>query len=311
MARVSIMKIASPGASRGVNPGVSEPASPTASLGGTGSRGWNPPVGVGTLLELRVVGLLRVAGHGRPPDTVYAGVERSMSSVTAEDLKRKAAEQAANQVVDGMVLGLGTGSTVAHFLELLGERIATGSLRDVSGVPTSLWTEAQAERLGIALTTLGDAPRLDLAVDGADEVGPGLDLIKGMGGALLREKMVAQAAERFLIIADDSKDVDRLGTRSPLPVEVVAWGHEAHARFMADLGAEVTVRLGEDEAPYTSDNGHLILDCRFPGGIEDAQDLEARLQARAGVVDTGLFLGMAHEAVLASADGVRVLGRSA
>ena len=232
-----------------------------------------------------------------------------MGPVTAEDLKRRAAEQAANQVVDGMVLGLGTGSTVAHFLELLGERLATGQLRDVVGVPTSLWTESQAERLGIPLTTLGRVARLDLAVDGADEVGPDLDLIKGMGGALLREKMVAQAASRFLVIADDSKDVERLGTRSPLPVEVISWGHEAHARYLASLGAEVTVRLDEDEAPYLSDNGHLILDCRFPEGIGDPRRLEAKLQARAGVVDTGLFLGMAHEAVLASGDGIRVVRR--
>ena len=272
-------------------------------------RGWNPPVGVGTLLGPRVVGFLWVAGRGKPPYTVYAGVVRSMGSVTAEDLKRRAAEQAADQVVDGMVLGLGTGSTVAHFLELLGERIATGHLRDVAGVPTSLWTESRATHLGIPLTTLGDAPRLDLAVDGADEVGPGLDLIKGMGGALLREKMVAQAADRFLVIADDSKDVDQLGTRSPLPVEVVAWGYEAHARFIAALGAEVTLRQDANGSPYLSDNGHLILDCRFGGGIEDARELETKLQRRAGVVDTGLFLGMAHEAVLASEEGVRVVGR--
>ncbi len=234
-----------------------------------------------------------------------------MGSVTAEDLKRRAAEQAADQVVDGMILGLGTGSTVAHFLDILGERIASGRLRNVSGVPTSVWTESQAHRLGIPLTTLGAAPRLDLAVDGADEVGPGLDLIKGMGGALLREKMVAQAADRFVVIADDSKDVDRLGTRSPLPVEVVAWGHEAHARFIADLGAEVTVRMGDDDTPYMSDNGHLILDCRFRGGIDDARALETKLQARAGVVDTGLFLGMADQAVLASEQGVRMVGRGA
>jgi ribose 5-phosphate isomerase A len=232
-----------------------------------------------------------------------------MESGTAEELKRRAAEQAVNQVMDGMVLGLGTGSTVAHFLELLGERISTGRLRDVSGVPTSVWTETEAQRLGIPLTTLGAHPRLDLAVDGADEVGPGLDLIKGMGGALLREKMVAQAAARFVVIADDSKDVDLLGTRSPLPVEVVGWGHEAHARVIHALGAEVTVRTGEDGRPYKSDNGHLILDCRFSDGIQDALSLEAMLQARAGVVDTGLFLGMAHEALLASEDGVRVVGR--
>jgi ribose 5-phosphate isomerase A len=232
-----------------------------------------------------------------------------MDSVTAEDLKRLAAEQAANHVESGMRLGLGTGSTVAHFLELLGERLKTGQVRDVAGVPTSRWTESEAGRLGIPLVALADHPRLDLAVDGTDEVDPHADLIKGMGGALLREKMVAQAADHLLIIADDSKSVDRLGTRSPLPVEVVAWEHESHVDFLAAMGAEVTVRRGEDDAPFMSDNGNVVLDCRFPDGIPDPRALDRALHERAGVVETGLFLGMAHEVVLASRQGVRVMRR--
>ena len=234
-----------------------------------------------------------------------------MQSATAEDLKRMAAEKAVAYVQSGMILGLGTGSTVAHFLDLLGERLAAGRLQDVAGVPTSRWTEERASKLGIPLVTLAAAGRLDLAVDGADEVDPVLDLIKGMGGALLREKMVAQAAERFLVIADESKDVPRLGTRSPLPVEVVAWEHESHVSFLDGVGAQAVVRTATDGRPYLSDNGHLILDCRFADGIDDPHALEQQLQSRAGVVDTGLFLGMADEVLIAAEQGVRVVRRGA
>jgi ribose 5-phosphate isomerase A len=234
-----------------------------------------------------------------------------MEVVTAEDLKRRAAEQAVAHVRSGMVLGLGTGSTVAHFLELLAHRLKTGTLEDVSGVPTSQWTHAQAERLGIPLTSLARHERLDLTVDGADEIDANLDLVKGMGGALLREKMVAQASERMIVIADAGKEVAKLGTRSALPVEVVAWGHEAQVRFIEGLGARVTVRTGDDGAPYRSDNGNVILHCRFEDGIDDPARLETLLQLRAGIVDTGLFLGIADEALVASERGVRVMRRTA
>jgi ribose 5-phosphate isomerase A len=232
-----------------------------------------------------------------------------MNPVTAEDLKRRAAAHAVEQVRDGMVLGLGTGSTVAHFLDVLAQRISAGDLQRISGVPSSRWTEAEAARLGIPLTTLGEHARLDLTVDGADEVDQHVDLIKGMGGALLREKMIAQASDHVVIIADAGKEVPRLGTRSPLPVEVVAWGHEAHVRFLEGLGAHVAVREGPDGAPYQSDNRHLILDCTFDGGIREPAALETALQSRAGIVDTGLFLGIAHEALVASEQGIRVLRR--
>lgn len=231
--------------------------------------------------------------------------------VTAEDLKRKAAEQAVEQVRSGMVLGLGTGSTVAHFLELLAQRLRSGDLTNVAGVPTSRSTHTRSERLGIPLTSLTRHERLDLTVDGADEVDERLDLIKGMGGALLREKMVAQASERVLVIADDGKRVARLGTRSPLPVEVVPWAHEAQVRFIEGLGAVVTVCEGEGGAEYRTDNGNVVLHCRFEGGIANPAGLETTLQRRSGIVETGLFLGIAHAALVASQSGVRVMRRTA
>lgn len=227
----------------------------------------------------------------------------------ADALKRIAAAEAVKQVEDGMVLGLGTGSTVAHFLELLGEKLDAGLLRDVVGVPSSIRTGREARQAGIPLTSLGEHPRLDLTVDGADEVSPELDLIKGMGGALLREKMVAQASARLVIIADQGKAVQRLGTLSPLPVEVVDWGWSGHVAFLEAQGADVAVRKFDEGPPFKSDNGNLILDCRFPDGIPDPEFLHAALKARAGVVETGLFLGMTHEAILAGVDGLTHLRR--
>ncbi|MEJ2206241.1 MAG: ribose 5-phosphate isomerase A [Gemmatimonadota bacterium] len=229
----------------------------------------------------------------------------------AEALKRAAARRAMEEVRSGMVLGLGSGSTVAHFLELLGHALASGALRDVVAVPSSVGTETAARTLGIPLTSLARNPELDLTVDGADEVSPDLDLIKGMGGALLREKMIAQASARFVIIADEGKAVARLGVLSPLPVEVVDWGWSGHVSFLEARGASVRLREEADGSPFRSDNGNVILHCRFPEGIVEPDRLEAELSARAGVVGTGLFLGMADVAALAGPDGVRVLERPA
>ena len=228
-----------------------------------------------------------------------------------ETLKRKAAETALESVESGMVLGLGTGSTVRHLVELLGNAIASGALSDIVGVPTSTQTERQAMDVGIPLIELGDRASLDLTIDGADEVSPELDLIKGLGGALLREKMVAQASERLLIISDDSKLVDRLGTRAPLPVEVVDWALSAQVRFLESTGATVALRCGPEGDAARSDNGNVFLDCTYRGGIEGPADLDRRLAARAGIVDSGLFLGMATVAVIAAPEGVRTLRRSA
>lgn len=226
-----------------------------------------------------------------------------------DSLKRQAAARALEFVEDGMVLGLGTGSTVAHFLELLGQKLESGELKAVSGVPSSIRTGREARQAGIPLVSLAEHPVLDLTVDGADEVTPELDLIKGMGGALLREKMVAQASSRFIVIADAAKAVTRLGTLSPLPVEVVDWGWSGHSAFLQNHGAIVTVRKFDDGPPFKSDNGNLILDCRFPEGIDDAVALHEGLKARAGVVETGLFLGLATDAILAGADGVELRRR--
>jgi len=229
--------------------------------------------------------------------------------VSQEELKRKAAEVALESVESGMVLGLGTGSTVRHLVELLGRALNSGSLTDIVGVPTSIQTETQAKNLQIPLVELGDRDELDLTIDGADEVSPELDLIKGLGGALLREKMVAQASRRLLIISDDTKLVDLLGLRAPLPVEVVDWALDAQVRFLESTGAAVSLRLTPDGTPVKSDNGNVFLDCSFSDGIADPRALERTLAFRAGVVGSGLFLGMADLAVIAAPSGIRTLRR--
>lgn len=231
--------------------------------------------------------------------------------MSQETLKRKAAETALESVESGMVLGLGTGSTVRHLVELLGDALGSGALTDIVGVPTSVQTERQAIEVGIPLIELGDRPALDLTIDGADEVSPELDLIKGLGGALLREKMVAQASKRLLIISDDSKLVDRLGTLQPLPVEVIDWALSAQTRFLEGTGARVALRRNADGEAVRSDNGNVFLDCTFPGGIEDPAALDRLLASRAGVVDSGLFLDMATLAIIAGAEGIQKLRRSA
>lgn len=226
-----------------------------------------------------------------------------------DDLKRAAAAEALTSVRSGMALGLGTGSTVRHLVELLAEALADGSLSEIVAVPTSVETEKQARGLGIPLSELAAGTSLQLTIDGADEVSPDLNLIKGLGGALLREKMVAQASERLVIIVDDSKLVDRLGSRASLPVEVVEWGVEAQATFLESTGCVARLRRDEDGAPARSDNGHVFLDCAYPGGIESPERLDEVLAHRAGVVDHGLFLGMADEVVVAAAEGTRSLRR--
>lgn len=226
-----------------------------------------------------------------------------------DDLKRAAAAEAAALVESDMRLGLGSGSTVAHLLTLLGARIRAGEIAGVIGVPTSLRTAERCRELGIPLGELGDLAPLDLAVDGADEIDPALDLIKGLGGALLREKVVATEAERFVVIADDSKLVKRLGERHPIPVEVVTFAWRSHIPFLEALGADPVLRLTPDGEPLRTDNGNYILDCHFSGGVPDPADLERRIRERAGVVATGLFLRMASDAFVAGLGGVRRLSR--
>ena len=222
-------------------------------------------------------------------------------------LKRAAALRALDEVTDGMILGLGTGSTVAHFLVGLAECLRIGRLKEIVGVPTSLWTADRCRELGIPLTSLAAHRVLDLTVDGTDEVDPAVNLIKGLGGALLREKMVAQAALRMVIIADQTKIVNRLGERAALPVEVIQFGWEVHEHAFHEMGAHPSLRTRSDGQPLITDNGNYIIDCRFPGGIDDPEAVEAELAARAGVVESGLFLGMAERAYVADVDGVTII----
>ena len=228
-----------------------------------------------------------------------------------DELKRQAAARALEQVRDGMKLGLGTGSTAKHFIELLGARVRAGL--HVIGVPTSEATRADAARCGIPLITLDDIDRLDLTVDGADEIDPSLNAIKGGGGALLREKIVAAASDRMIVIADDSKWVEVLG-RFPLPIEVIPFGLSATQRAIGGAFAEsgvsgqMVVRKGKDGHVFVTDGGHWIVDAHL-GRITDAPRLAGLLAVIPGVVEHGLFIGLASTAVLAGARGVRVVER--
>lgn len=221
------------------------------------------------------------------------------------EAKRIAGEKAADYVTDDMVVGLGTGSTVYYFLLKLGERCRAGL--KIVGVPTSLATERMAREQGIPLADSWTA--VDVVVDGADEVDPHLDLIKGMGGACLREKIVAQAAGRMIVVADESKLVKRLGSRSPLPVEVLPFGWEATATQLRQLGLGPVLRRQANQ-PVLTDNGNYLLECHT-GPIENPQELAAALDGIAGVLGHGLFLTLATTAVIGSASGVRIIQRPA
>jgi ribose 5-phosphate isomerase A len=224
------------------------------------------------------------------------------------NLRSMAAQQAMSYVRDGMALGLGTGSTTAYFVDLVGEQLQSGALKDIIGVPTSSGTAERARSWGIPLSTLADQPRLDLTVDGADEVDPDLNLIKGLGRALLREKIVEIHTARLVIAVDDSKIVSRLG-RGPLPVEIVPFGTEAHLRWLNALGCRAELWLEEDGSPIVTDNHNYLVRCWFPEGIADAHALGRTLAQRPGIVEHGLFLGMATDVVVASSSGIRVMER--
>lgn len=225
-----------------------------------------------------------------------------------ERLKRLAAERAVEFVESGMVLGLGTGSTARHVLELLAERLRDGKLRDLVGVPTSRATERHALELGFPLATLDEEPRIDLTLDGADEVDPELRLIKGLGGALLWEKIVASASERVVIVVDEGKLVSELGSKAPLPVEVVPFGWTTHLGYLDLLGARATLRRDASGDPFVTDGGHYLLDCHFEEGVLEPERVERELRQRVGIVETGFFLDLADNVVVAGASGVRVLG---
>lgn len=229
--------------------------------------------------------------------------------MTADALRRAAGEEAvARYVRDGMCLGLGTGSTASAMIEALAARLAGGELRDVRGVPTSEATAALCRRLEVPLTTLAETPELDVVIDGADEIDPRLDLIKGLGGAHLREKVVATAGRAMIVVADESKLVGRLGERAPLPVEVVGFALPVCERMLRERGWEPVRRVTADGTPFVTDEGNAILDCRRDDWADPAA-LAAAVKAVPGVVEHGFFLGMATAAVVGTADGVRVLER--
>jgi ribose 5-phosphate isomerase A len=230
--------------------------------------------------------------------------------MSADQMKRAAAAAALSAVRPDMRLGLGTGSTAAHFIDLLGEKTRAGFA--VVGVPTSERTRAQAESLGIPLATLDELPELDLTVDGADEFDGARRLIKGGGGALMREKIVAAASRRMIVITDETKERATLGA-FPLPVEIdrfgvrATWLHVERAARDLGLSGNIRLRAGADGHAFVTDGGHLILDCAF-GSIPSPEALAERLAAIPGVVEHGLFIGLATAIIVAGAAGVRVLG---
>jgi ribose 5-phosphate isomerase A len=232
--------------------------------------------------------------------------------MNADAQKRAAAARAAEFVRPGMRLGLGTGSTAKHFVELIGERVRAGL--NIVAVPTSEATFADAKRCGIPLTTLDETPQLDLTVDGADEIGPDLSLIKGGGGALLREKIVAAASARMIVIADQSKNVATLG-QFPLPIEVTSFGLASTQRALDKAiraiqgSGPLTLRRGKDGHAFVTDGGHWILDAAL-GRIDDPAALAHALLDVPGVMEHGLFIGLAQMAIIGGPDGVKIVERS-
>jgi len=225
-----------------------------------------------------------------------------------DELKQKAAHRAVEFVDSGMVVGLGTGSTTAFAVMRIAERLKSGDLKNIVGIPTSIRTETLAADLGIPLCGLDDQPLIDVTIDGADEVDPALNLIKGGGGALLREKVVAQASRQNIIIVDESKLSPRLGIRWALPVEIIPFAAKTEENFLKSLGAAVILRLDEKGQPYQTDQNNFILDADF-GEMADPESLAARLNERAGIVEHGLFLGLASDVVVAAENEIRHLKR--
>jgi ribose 5-phosphate isomerase A len=223
-------------------------------------------------------------------------------------LKRLAGEYAVRFVESGMVLGLGHGSTAIFALQRIAQRLRDGQLRDIVGVACSTRVEQDAIRLRIPLTTLDKHPVVDLTIDGADEVDPHLDVIKGGGGALLREKIVAQASQREIIVVDESKLSSVLGTQWSVPVEVVRFGWSLQRTYLESLGGGTILRRGDGGKPFETDQGNLILDCDF-GPISSPAELAVRIAQRAGVVEHGLFIGLATDVIVAGAEGIRHLER--
>lgn len=224
-------------------------------------------------------------------------------------LKQQAAERAVHFIEPGMVVGLGHGSTALFALKRIAQLLKNGELREILGVPCSTEVEKEARQLGIPLASLDDYPTIDVTIDGADEVDPNLDLIKGGGGALLREKIVAQASRREIIVVDESKLSPALGTRRAVPVEVIPFGWHSQVLFLESMGACVSMRQERNGEQFLTDHGNLILDCDF-GPLSEPSTVAAKLDARAGIVEHGLFLGLTTDLVVANAKGVRHIKRT-
>ncbi|KAA3647765.1 MAG: ribose-5-phosphate isomerase RpiA [Chloroflexi bacterium] len=224
-------------------------------------------------------------------------------STDLTEYKKQAGHKAVEFVESGMVVGLGHGSTAIWAVRRIAELLKEGQLKGIQGIPCSSAVEEEAQALEIPLTDLNAHPQVDITIDGADEVDPELNLIKGGGGALLREKMVAQASQREIIVIDAGKRSDVLGTNFALPVEVVQFGWEASARFIEEQGAKVSQRLNDDGTPFISDQHNYILDCDF-GPIADLGMLDFFLKTRVGIVEHGLFLGMATDLIVAGTEGI-------
>lgn len=230
-----------------------------------------------------------------------------MADIT--ELKRQAAETAVTFIESGMVVGLGTGSTAVHAVRAVGRLLQQGALQNIVAIPTSEQTARDAEALHIPLVTFDTHPVIDITIDGADEADPNLDVIKGLGGALLREKIVAAVSKRFVIVADHSKRVTQLGSKAPVPVEVIPFAERPVADYLQSLGARVEKRLDKvGERPYRTDENNIILDCYF-GPIPQPRQLATAIRQQPGVVEHGLFLGMATDVIFATPDGIVSLTR--
>lgn len=230
-----------------------------------------------------------------------------MADIT--ELKRQAAETAVTFIESGMVVGLGTGSTAVHAVRAVGRLLQQGTLQNIVAIPTSEQTARDAEALHIPLVTFDTHPVIDITIDGADEADPNLDVIKGLGGALLREKIVAAVSKRFVIVADHSKRVTQLGSKAPVPVEVIPFAERPVADYLQSLGARVEKRLDKvGERPYRTDENNIILDCYF-GPIPQPRQLATAIRQQPGVVEHGLFLGMATDVIFATPDGIVSLTR--
>lgn len=232
--------------------------------------------------------------------------ETALSPDEQERFKREAAEHAVTYVKSGMIVGLGTGSTAIFATRRIAELFHRGELRDIRAYATSKAVWEEAVRLGIPLLADDMPQEIDLTIDGADEVDPKLNLIKGGGGALLREKIVAEASHREIIVVDESKLSPKLGTRWALPVEVLPYGWHSQARYLASLGATVSLRKAHDGNVMRTDQDNMILDCNF-GPIADLQGLAEKLSARAGIIEHGLFLNLTKDVIVAGPNGVRHL----